>query len=164
MNFFLSIDGSSVTGPHSLAEITASYQSGGIPLTSQVCPSGADQWQPLTSVLSAVAPPALPPIAKRIAPSGPKSWSLEDRSEILDAYIQKYLKAGYRVTSRTETTAQFIKPKEFSAALAIICLLLAILPFFLYLLIYLGEKDKVAYVSVGSDGKVTQTAGNDRGI
>jgi hypothetical protein len=157
--FYLSTDGSDVLGPYSRKQIQELISKGRIPLTSSVCVVGTEDWQPASSIVSVgTTPPVLPQTA------GGKSNALtaEDRTEILEAYIEKYLQTGYRITNRTPTTAQFVKPKQFSAGLAVICLILAVFPFIIYLLIYMGEKDKVAYVSVGYDGKVTQTPGTRR--
>src|SRR4051794_33056877 len=113
MNYYLSTDGDQVTGPHSLAEITSSVRSGSLPHTSQVCPEGGDAWQPVAALLPPVQPPPLPVVVRQPSQSGPRGLTVEDRSGILDAYIGKYVQAGFRVTSRTDTTAQLVKPKEF---------------------------------------------------
>ena len=41
--------------------------------------------------------------------------SLEERSAILDVAVMKYVRIGYEVRSRTQTTVQLVKPKEFSS-------------------------------------------------
>ena len=51
----------------------------------------------------------------------PRQCSIEQRTAILDEQIGQLVRRGYRVTSRTPTTAQLVKPKEFSLLWA--CLL-----------------------------------------
>lgn len=81
----------------------------------------------------------------------------EQRSEILDKEIRGYVKSGFRVISRTDTTAQLVKPKKFSLLIAVICLLLAVFPFIIYLLWYMAAKDKTIYIEVDPNGKIKRT-------
>jgi len=68
----------------------------------------------------------------------------------LDRAIIKYIRKGYRVESRTETTAQLVKPKKFSLA-----------SFFLLgplsLPMFLSKKDPVVYLVV-ENGRVYDAA------
>lgn len=84
------------------------------------------------------------------------SLSNAERSAILDKEIRAYVKQGYRVISRTDSTVQLVKPKKFSLIIAIICLLLAVLPFILYVLIYMASSDQTIYLEVNERGKVTR--------
>ena len=77
--------------------------------------------------------------------------SIEERSEILGREINRYVRQGYRVVSRTDTTAQLVKPKEFSLFWAIIGFL------FLYLLYYLSKKDETLYLEVLPNGQIAKT-------
>lgn len=82
--------------------------------------------------------------------------STEDRAAVLEREVQSYVKKGYRVMSRTDITAQLVKPKHFSFILAIILLIIMVLPFFLYLLWYLAAKDQTVYLSVDDKGKISR--------
>jgi len=81
---------------------------------------------------------------------------IEQRRAILDREIQSYVRKGYRVLSQTDTSAQLVKPKKFSLILAVLLLILMVLPFVIYLLMYVAAKDKTVYLSVDPDGKVTR--------
>lgn len=87
----------------------------------------------------------------------PTTLSTDERSALLDREIQKYVRSGYRVLSRSDTTAQLVKPKKFSLLIAIIALLLAVLPFVLYLLWYMASKDKTIYLSIDATGRITKS-------
>jgi len=82
--------------------------------------------------------------------------STEDRAAVLEREVQNYVKRGFRVMSRTDTTAQLVKPKHFSLIIALICFLLAVFPFILYLLIYMASKDETVYISVDDKGKISR--------
>ena len=58
--------------------------------------------------------------------------TLEERSNLLQREIQKYVKDGWRVQSSTATTAQLVKPKKFSFLFFIVLLILMVLPALLY--------------------------------
>ena len=77
--------------------------------------------------------------------------SLEERREILEKEIRKYVKRGYQVASRTDTTAQLIKPKKFS--LFWFCVGLIIL----YLAYYMWKRDKTVYLEVDKLGRIKRT-------
>lgn len=80
----------------------------------------------------------------------------EMRRNVLEQEIQRYVRSGYRVMSQTETSAQLVKPKKFHLLLAIILLLAMVLPFVIYLLMYMAAKDKTVYITVDSQGRVTR--------
>ena len=61
------------------------------------------------------------------------------------------------VLSRTNTSAQLVKPKKFNFLIALICLVLAVLPFILYLLWYIAAKDSTVYITVDDYGKISRT-------
>lgn len=86
--------------------------------------------------------------------------SESERTAILEREIAQYASQGYRVTVRTATTAQLVKPKEFSVLAAVCMTLLLLVGLVLYLLIYLAEKDKTVYLSVDASGAV-QRMGNE---
>jgi uncharacterized membrane protein YccF (DUF307 family) len=66
---------------------------------------------------------------------------LEERSAILDAAVMKYARIGYEVRSRTQTTAQLVKPKTFSFIWALVWFLLFGIGLIVYLLYYWSERD-----------------------
>ncbi len=82
----------------------------------------------------------------------------------LNPVINIYVANGYRVISRTDDTAQLLKPKNFSVVLAVILFLFFAIPFFIYLFIYLGRKDKQVYITALSDGnlKIIESNGETR--
>jgi hypothetical protein len=85
--------------------------------------------------------------------------TIEQRRAILEQMIQKYVRLGYRVLSQTDTSAQLVKPKQFSCLVATILLLLLILPLLIYLFMYMAEKDRTVYVTVDEYGRVQQRQG-----
>lgn len=76
------------------------------------------------------------------------------RQAILDKEVEWYVRHGYRVTARTATTAQLVKPKRFSLILALLGLLLLIVGLVIYLLIYASMGDSTVYLSVDPEGKL----------
>ncbi len=68
--------------------------------------------------------------------------------------INRYVRRGYRVVSQTEYTAQLVKPKHFSFPLFVLFLLLAVLPAVLYVLYYVGKRDKTVYLTIDAGGTV----------
>jgi uncharacterized membrane protein len=81
---------------------------------------------------------------------------IEERREILQAEIRKYVKRGFRVISQTDTTAQLLKPKKLSLFWAIFWFLMLFIPFVIYLLIYMARKDEQVWLEVDPDGKVNR--------
>ncbi|MGA2821658.1 MAG: hypothetical protein ABSF61_13540 [Anaerolineales bacterium] len=83
--------------------------------------------------------------------------SIERRRDILQKEIGRYIRKGFRVVSQTDTSAQLVKPKRFSLLWAIIWLILAVLPFILYLLWYWSRKDQVVYLTVDTQGRISKS-------
>ena len=86
------------------------------------------------------------------------------RSATLDAEIQRYVADGYRLTVRTATTAQLVKPKRWSWGWALVWLVIGVLTIGLGLVAYivwflLIARDKTVYLSVDISGRVTATKG-----
>ena len=77
--------------------------------------------------------------------------SREDRSGILEKEVRKYVRQGYRVTSRTDTTAQLVKPKKFSFFWFCVGVII------LYLAYYMAKKDKTIYLEVDKVGRIKRT-------
>jgi len=87
----------------------------------------------------------------------PAPPSLEECKAILDAEITRYVRRGFRVESRTDTTAQLVKKKKFSLFWAGVWLLCAVFPFVVYLLWYAAKRDEQVYLQVDEAGKVKRT-------
>lgn len=78
-----------------------------------------------------------------------------DPEAILQAEISRYVQNGYRVTSKTASSAQLVKPKKFSVTWAMVWLLLVVLPFVFYLIWYGIKRDQHLYLTVDEQGKIT---------
>ena len=143
MKYFLCRDGSTVEGPYSVDWLVT------IPLsaTAMLCPEGSAVWGQAAAVMDTRLPPALPrPTA----------------SDPLEPYIQQMSRYGYKVGSRSARAAQLIKPKQFNVTVAIICVLLALIPFLIYLCVYAAEKDVIVYLAVEPDGRIMVTNAHRR--
>lgn len=81
---------------------------------------------------------------------------LDARRAILDQEITRYVRKGYRVLSQTDTSAQLVRPKRFNLLLAVLLLVLMVLPFIVYLLMYLAARDTTVYLSVDAQGRITR--------
>lgn len=81
---------------------------------------------------------------------------IEERKNILESEISKYVKQGWRVTTRTDTSAQLTRDKKASCGLALILALFLVVPAILYLLLYRGTEN--LYLIVDEQGKVDITA------
>jgi cell division septal protein FtsQ len=79
------------------------------------------------------------------------------REAILDREVQNYVRRGYRVVSRTPTTAQMVKPKKFSLILALLGLLIAVVGLVIYVIIYMAMGDSQVYLTVDVNGKIHRT-------
>ena len=87
--------------------------------------------------------------------------SIEQRTAILEQHIGQLIRHGYRVISRTETTVQLVKPKEFSLLWALVWLGVTLCVFglgiLIYLFCYLAQRDKTVYLEVDLYGQVNVT-------
>ncbi len=77
-----------------------------------------------------------------------------ERSAILECEIERYVMQGYRVTARTATTAQLVRPKTFNVVAAILWLLVLLVGLLVYLLIYAAQADEAIYLTVEPDGRI----------
>lgn len=89
--------------------------------------------------------------------TAPVALSLEERRAVLDREVARYVKRGFRVESRTDTTAQLVKPKKFSLFWAVVWFLCAVFPFIVYLLWYAAKRDEQVYLQVDERGRVERT-------
>ena len=86
-----------------------------------------------------------------------ETLSIEERRTILDREIKRYIKRGFRVINRTDTTAQLVKPKKFSFLWALLWFLLFGIGLIVYLLYYAGKKDEPVYLEVNERGRIKRT-------
>ena len=63
----------------------------------------------------------------------------EDRSGVLEREVRKYVRRGYRVTSRTDTTVQLEKPEKFGGSG------------------YMAKKDRAVYLEIDKLGRIKRT-------
>jgi hypothetical protein len=78
--------------------------------------------------------------------------SLDERREILEREVSKLSRQGWRVVSRTDTSAQLEMQKQANGCLGLILLLFFIIPGILYFVLYKGTKG--LYIEVQADGRV----------
>ncbi len=65
--------------------------------------------------------------------------SREDRSGILEKEVRKYVRQGYRVTSRTDTTVQLARPEKFGGSG------------------YMAKKDRAVHLEINKLGRIKRT-------
>lgn len=88
---------------------------------------------------------------------GRRQFSESERSAILDVEIRRYVAVGYRVTIRTPTTAQLVKPKKVNVTAAFLWLLICGVGVVVYLFHYLLVlKDTSVYLSVDEGGTISR--------
>lgn len=73
---------------------------------------------------------------------------------ILDQEVSNYVRKGYRVVSRTPTTAQLVRPKQFSCLLATLSLLAFGVGFLIYVFWYAAKSDDTVYLEIDGSGRV----------
>ena len=98
------------------------------------------------------------PAPAQLAKSQAPGLLIEQRTAFLDQQIRQYANRGFRVISRSETTAQLIKPKKFSFILAALGLLLGGVGLILYLLYYWSQKDQSVLIQVDPQGRVIDSS------
>ena len=84
--------------------------------------------------------------------------TIDQRREILQQYIYAYIQQGYRVVSQTDTTAQMVKPKQFSFGWAFFWLLVAVVGLLLYIFYFMASSDQQIYLEVDLYGQVKTVA------
>lgn len=67
--------------------------------------------------------------------------TLDERKSILEKQISILSQRGYSVTSRTDTTATLVKPKEFSFVWAVLWFLVFGIGILIYIFYYMSKKD-----------------------
>jgi hypothetical protein len=106
-----------------------------------------------SSNLNSVAPANKESQSVIAQPVTANGLSIDQRREILQREINKYLRQGYRVISQTDTTAQLVKPKVFSCLWFLINMILLI-GWIFYLLWYWSKRDTQVYIEVDINGRV----------
>jgi hypothetical protein len=77
------------------------------------------------------------------------------QSAVLDAEVAKYIRQGYRVISRTPTTAQLVKPKKLSLLWAIFWAIVGLgFGLLFYIAWYYIKSDKTVYLTVDAQGRI----------
>jgi len=82
--------------------------------------------------------------------------ALDARKQILEKHIAGYTRLGYRVTMRTDTTVQLMKPKQFSCLWASLWFLAFGIGLLFYVFWYAAKKDHIVYLSVDEYGRVSK--------
>lgn len=85
----------------------------------------------------------------------------EARQDLMEQHILRWVRKGYRVWSRTPTTCQLVKPRQWTAGwtLAFLAgLFMAGIGSLLVLLVYFLQKDQLIYLQIGYDGAVQEEA------
>jgi hypothetical protein len=80
-----------------------------------------------------------------------------ERTRLLDEEISEYMRSGFFVRHRTETTAQLVKPKKFSFLWALLWFLVFGIGIVVYLIYYAAKSDEGRYVEVDECGAVKAT-------
>jgi hypothetical protein len=83
--------------------------------------------------------------------------TVDERKAVLETEISKEVRQGWRVISRTDTTAQLSKDVGPNGCVAIVLLLFLIVPGILYLLLFKGTES--LYLEVDEQGAIKRTAG-----
>ena len=90
-------------------------------------------------------------------PTPAQPLTLEARTAILDREIARYVKRGFRLVTRTPTTAQLLKPKHFSFLWATFWLLCLVVGLLVYLFYYWSRRDQTIYLEVDPTGRIRKT-------
>jgi hypothetical protein len=80
--------------------------------------------------------------------------SLEKRKELLEREIGIYGKRGFHVVTRTDTTAQLMRPKHFSCLWATLWFLVFGVGLLIYAFYYLSKSDEVVNIFIDEYGQV----------
>lgn len=80
------------------------------------------------------------------------------KQDPLDSTIERYLKQGYRLDSKTTDQAVMVKPKKFSFLWAIIWTFFTFgFGIFVYLFWYMSRSDQYVYIHRLTNGKIHTT-------
>lgn len=84
----------------------------------------------------------------------------------LDVEIARYAAEGFRIVSRTGTSAQLVKPKQFNFWLALFFLIglgwvfgIGVILLIIYVLYYIAKREEQVYLAVDPGGNVSVVSG-----
>lgn len=84
-------------------------------------------------------------------------WQQVGTTRTLEEEVGEYMRCGFFVRHRTETTAQLVKPKKFSFVWALLWFLVFGVGIVVYLIYYAAKRDEGRYVEVNEYGAVKAT-------
>ena len=79
---------------------------------------------------------------------------VQGNSDVLQASVMNYVRAGYRVVNQTPTSVQLMRPKTFSFLWATAWFLLCGVGVLVYIFYYMSKKDEVTYLSIDQYGRL----------
>lgn len=85
----------------------------------------------------------------------PRTLSIDERRAKLQRSINWYSALGYRITTQLDTSAQMVRPKQFSCAIASLTFFCFGIGVLFYLFAYMAMSDSTVYIDVDEDGIVT---------
>lgn len=80
--------------------------------------------------------------------------SAAERAARLDQQIAAYSRQGYRVQSRTETSVQLVRPKQFNLVAALLWFFCFGVGVLVYVAYYLSKSDDVLYFGITDEGEL----------
>ena len=92
-----------------------------------------------------------------LLPGAAQPISDAERSHLLDEEVGLYMREGFFVRQRTPTTAQLVKPKQFSFIWAFLWFLVFGIGLVVYLIYYAAKQDEGRYVEVDEYGAAWAT-------
>lgn len=78
----------------------------------------------------------------------------------LDMVIRGHIQNGYRLVTRTDTTAQMVKLKSLNVPLFALLFLLGIVPLLVYLLVFFIRRSEGVYLEIDAYGALHRTFTN----
>ena len=97
-------------------------------------------------------------IRSRSRPGARNSARVDGRLPMADAPLQDHIDwyedQGFQVVSQTDTSAELVKPKQFSIFLALLSFVFFFVGFFLYLIYHAVRRNITVHLVVQSDGTV----------
>lgn len=87
--------------------------------------------------------------------AAPPKLSIEQRQATLRTAINNYTALGYRVINQTDSTAQLVRPKQFSCLIASLSLLCFGVGVLFYIFFFMAMKDAIVFIAVDDYGTVS---------
>lgn len=115
----------------------------------------SDEWSPKSTGSGGFAKDERGRLVLRTG--APRVVAQSERARLLEEEISEYMRHGFFVRHRTDTTAQLLKPKKFSFLWALLWLLLFGVGIVVYLIYYAAKRDEGRYVEVDEYGAVKAT-------